>query len=132
MNAAATGPVRWRVGALARWRAVFATEPSTAAAPIGLRLHALNGSARLLEALKRYPESAALMRQSLLLKAAQPDASPHCVHIRQKQCAWPHDLAVREVTPNQFLMDTSLLAMMGLSDDGRVASVSLRPGRGWL
>jgi predicted O-linked N-acetylglucosamine transferase (SPINDLY family) len=41
----------------------------------------------------------------------------HYVHIRQKQCAWPHDLPVGEVTPNQFLLGTSLLATMGLSDD---------------
>ena len=99
-------------GALLQWRAVF-----EAAAPLDLRLHALNNSARLLESLKRYPESEALMRQSLTLKAAQPDVIQHYLHIRQKQCAWPHDLAVGDVTPNQFLMGTSLLAMMGLSDD---------------
>ena len=103
-------------GALAHWRAVFDAEPATAA-PQDLRLHALNNSARLLESLKRYPESEALMRRSLALKAAQPDVIQHYVHIRQKQCAWPHDLAVGDVTPNQFLMGTSLLAMMGLSDD---------------
>jgi len=99
-------------GALAHWRAVF-----EAAAPLDLGLHALNNSARLLETLKRYPESEALMAQSLALKAAQPDVIQHYLHIRQKQCAWPHDLAVGDVTPNQFLMGTSLLAMMGLSDD---------------
>ena len=99
-------------GALAHWQAVF-----NAAAALDLRLHALNNSARLLESLKRYPESEALMRQSLALKAAQPDVIQHYVHIRQKQCAWPHDLAVGDVTPNQFLLGTSLLAMMGLSDD---------------
>ena len=99
-------------GALAHWRAVF-----EAAAPLDLRLHALNNSARLLESLKRFPESEGLMQQSLALKAAQPDVIQHYLHIRQKQCAWPHDLAVGDVTPNQFLMGTSLLAMMGLSDD---------------
>ena len=57
------------------------------------------------------------MRRSLALKARQGDVIQHYVHIRQKQCAWPHDLAVGEVTPNQFLLGTSLLAMMGLSDD---------------
>ncbi len=100
--------------ALAHWKAVFdAAAPATEE----LQLHALNNSARLLESLKRYPDSEALMRRSLQLKAAQPDVIQHYVHIRQKQCAWPHDRAVGEVTPNQFLMGTSLLAMMGLSDD---------------
>ena len=102
------------VVALEHWRGVFDADP---AAALDLRLHALNNSARLLEQLRRYPESEALMRRSLERKAAQPDVIQHYLHIRQKQCAWPHDLAVGEVTPNQFLMGTSLLAMMGLSDD---------------
>ena len=101
-------------GALAHWQAVFEAQPP---ASMDMQLHALNNSARLLETLRRYPESEALMRRSLQLKAAQPDVIQHYVHIRQKQCAWPHDLAVGEVTPNQFLTGTSLLAMMGLSDD---------------
>lgn len=101
-------------GALATWRAVFDAAPLPT---VDLQLHALNNSARLLESLRRYPESEALMRRSLQLKAAQPDVIQHYVHIRQKQCAWPHDLPVGEVSPNQFLMGTSLLAMMGLSDE---------------
>ena len=100
--------------ALARWAAVYEADPP--ASP-ELRLHALNNSARLLEVLRRYPEAESLMRRSLELKAAQGDVIQHYVHIRQKQCAWPHDLAVGEVTPHQFLSGTSLLAMMGLSDD---------------
>jgi predicted O-linked N-acetylglucosamine transferase (SPINDLY family) len=100
--------------ALARWRAVFEAQP---APTLEHRLHALNNSARLLEQLRRYPEAEALMRASLALKAAQGDVIQHPVHIRPKQCAWPHDLAVGGVTPHQFLMGTSLLAMMGLSDD---------------
>jgi|CXWL01.1.fsa_nt_gi predicted O-linked N-acetylglucosamine transferase (SPINDLY family) len=101
-------------GALDLWRAVFDADlPAT----LELRLHALNNSARLLETQRRYPEAEALMRRSLELKAAQPDVIQHYVHIRQKQCAWPHDLAVGEVTPHQFLVGTSLLATMGLSDD---------------
>ena len=100
--------------ALATWRQVFEAQP-----PVLLehRLHAINNSARLLEGLHRYPEAEALMRRSLGLKAAQFDVIQHYIHIRQKQCAWPHDLAVGEVTPNQFLLGTSLLALMGLSDD---------------
>jgi predicted O-linked N-acetylglucosamine transferase (SPINDLY family) len=100
--------------ALALWREVFEAQPAPAET---LQLHALNNSARLLETERRYPEAEALMRASLRIKAAQTDVIQHYVHIRQKQCAWPHDLPVGDVTPNQFLTGTSLLAMMGLSDD---------------
>ncbi len=100
--------------ALATWRQVFDSQPPPA---LEHRLHALNNSARLLESSKRYPEAEALMQRSLQLKAGQSDVIQHYVHIRQKQCAWPHDLPVGEVTPNQFLLGTSVLAMMGLSDD---------------
>ena len=100
--------------ALSLWKDVFESDPP---ATPEHRLHALNNGARLLEMQRRYPEAEALMRRSLELKATQPDVIQHYVHIRQKQCAWPHDLPVGEVGPNQFLMGTSLLATMGLSDD---------------
>jgi predicted O-linked N-acetylglucosamine transferase (SPINDLY family) len=100
--------------ALTIWREVFEADPAPA---LEHRLHALNNSARLLETERRYPEAEALMRRSLELKAAQSDVIQHYVHIRQKQCAWPHDLAAGEVTPSQFLLGTSLLATMGLRDD---------------
>ena len=100
--------------AFAHWRAVYEAAPPPA---LDHRLHALNNAARLLEVQRRYPEAEALMRRSLELKAAQNDVIQHYVHIRQKQCAWPHYQPVGEVTPNQLLMGTSLLATMGLSDD---------------
>jgi predicted O-linked N-acetylglucosamine transferase (SPINDLY family) len=100
--------------AVGLWREVFDAHPP---AQLEHRLHALNNSARLLETQRRYVEAEALMRRSLELKPAQADVVQHYVHIRQKQCAWPHYQAVGEVTPNQLLMGTSLLAMMGLSDD---------------
>jgi predicted O-linked N-acetylglucosamine transferase (SPINDLY family) len=101
-------------GALKHWRSVCEASPEPT---LEHRLHALNNSARLLETSRRYPEAEALMRQSLQHKAAQQDVIQHYVHIRQKQCAWPHDLPVGDVSPNQFLLGTSLLATMGLSDD---------------
>ena len=102
------------VTALQLWQSVYDSDPPPA---LDHRLHALNNAGRLLESQRRYPEAEALMRRSLELKAAQLDVIQHYVHIRQKQCAWPHDLPVGEVTPNQFLLGTSLLATMGLSDD---------------
>ncbi len=100
--------------ALATWREVFDADPPPA---LEHRLHALNNGARLLENVRRYPEAEALMRRSLEIKDAQLDVIQHYVHIRQKQCAWPHDLPVGCVSPNQFLLGTSLLATMGLHDD---------------
>jgi predicted O-linked N-acetylglucosamine transferase (SPINDLY family) len=100
--------------ALAHWRSVFEAQPEP---ELNHRLHALNNSARLLETERRYPEAEALMKRSLELRAEQPDVIQHYVHIRQKQCAWPHYQPVGEVTPNQLLLGTSLLATMGLSDD---------------
>ncbi len=101
-------------GALQAWRGVYEAAPP---ALLEHRLHALNNSARLLETQRRYPEAEALMRRSLELKAGQGDVIQHYVHIRQKQCAWPHYLPVGEVTPHQLLVGSSLLATMGLSDD---------------
>jgi len=100
--------------ALTHWREVYDATELPAQEHV---LHALNNGARLLEDRRRYPEAEALMRRSLELKADQNDVIQHYVHIRQKQCAWPHYLPVGEVTPNQLLMGTSLLATMGLSDD---------------
>ena len=106
--------------ALAEWLAV--AEPAVPLDPMGgtaleLRLHALNNMARLLEQDKRYDESEARMRQSLALKPDQGDVLQHYVHIRQKQCEWPVYQEVGEVTQNQLLTSTSLLAMLSASDD---------------
>lgn len=106
--------------ALAEWRSVAdLTLPLDAVGsdPVELRLHALNNMARLLEQEKRFAESQALMRQSLSLKAEQSDVLQHYVHIRQKQCDWPVYQPVGEVTHNQLLTSTSLLAMLNVSDD---------------
>lgn len=106
--------------ALAEWRSVAdLTLPLDAVGsdPLDLRLHALNNMARLLEQDKRFAESQALMRRSLELKADQSDVAQHYVHIRQKQCDWPVYQPVGDVTHNQLLTSTSLLAMLNVSDD---------------
>jgi len=98
--------------ALAEWRAVIAAGPA-----MDLQVHAWNNTGRLLEQLRRYPEAEAALHASLLLEPAQPSVIQHYVHLRQKQCAWPVYQPVGEVGPNRLLQGTSLLAMMGLSDD---------------
>ncbi len=105
--------------ALAQWQAVYDAGELMAigAEPIDLRLHALNNAARLLESERRLDESEALMKRSLLLKPEQGDVQQHYVHIRQKQCEWPIYQPVGEVTHNQLLVNTSLLATLSATDD---------------
>lgn len=101
-----------RDGAIAQWQQALELADT-----LEHRLHALNNSARLLEAMRRFPEAEALMRRSLELKPEQFDVIQHYVHLRQKQCAWPLYAPVGDVTPNQLLVGTSPLAMMNVSDD---------------
>ncbi|MCE4556127.1 tetratricopeptide repeat protein [Roseateles cellulosilyticus] len=106
--------------ALQAWREVADSDTTAevmGTSPQEMRLHALKNMARLLEQERRFPESEALMRRSLVLQPEQPDVLQHYVHIRQKQCAWPIYEPVGEVTPNQLLSNTSLLAMLSYSDD---------------
>ncbi|HOB96480.1 MAG TPA: tetratricopeptide repeat protein [Aquabacterium sp.] len=98
--------------ALAEWRAVVDARPAA-----DLVVHAWNNTGRLLEQLRRYPEAEAALRESLQLNPDQPSVVQHYVHLRQKQCAWPIYQPVGDVGPNRLLQGTSLLAMMGLSDD---------------
>ncbi|MGN6826231.1 O-linked N-acetylglucosamine transferase, SPINDLY family protein [Paucibacter sp. M5-1] len=106
--------------ALAAWQAVAESVhglDSIGGDPLELRLHAMNNLARLLELQKRFAESQSWMRRSLELKPEQSDVIQHYVHIRQKQCEWPVYQPVGEVTHNQLLCSTSLLAMLSISDD---------------
>ncbi len=103
--------------ALKEWREVYENAATHTADALDLRLHALNNSARLLELLKRYDQSEALMKLSLELKPTQPDVMQHYVHIRQKQCHWPVYQPVGEVTHNHLLVATSLLSMLSATDD---------------
>jgi predicted O-linked N-acetylglucosamine transferase (SPINDLY family) len=98
--------------ALAEWQAVIDARPAP-----DLQVHAWNNIGRLLEQLRRYPEAEAALCESLRLDPEQPHVVQHYVHLRQKQCAWPVYKPVGEVGPNRLLQGTSLLAMMGLSDD---------------
>ncbi|MBX3620006.1 MAG: acetylglucosamine transferase [Rhizobacter sp.] len=99
--------------AIAQWQTV-ADEPAVAQE---LLLHALNNMARLYETQRRYDLAEACMVRSLEHKAAQNDVIQHYVHLRQKKCAWPVYQPVGAVTRNQLLMGTSVLAMLGESDD---------------
>lgn len=106
--------------ALALWREVYDgldRLDGLGVDKLDLQLHALNNSARLLEQQRRYAESEALMRRSLETKPGQGDVIQHYVHIRQKQCEWPVYQTVGEVTENQLLSNTSLLATLSASDD---------------
>ena len=99
--------------ALSQWRTVAENE----ALPADLRVLGWNNLGRLQETLRRFPEAEGSLKASLEIKPRQFDVIQHYVHLRQKQCAWPIYQPVGEVTPNMLLTGTSLLAMMGLSDD---------------
>jgi predicted O-linked N-acetylglucosamine transferase (SPINDLY family) len=98
--------------ALSQWQRVI-----DGGAAVDMRLHAHNNRGRLLEVLRRFPEAEAELAASLVLQPRQFDVIQHYVHLRQKQCKWPAWQPVGEVTPNQLLMGTSLLAMMSETDD---------------
>jgi len=108
--------------ALAEWLAVADTENLQAIGvkTLELRTHGLNNAARMLETNKRYAEAQALMKRSLELDPAQGNVIQHYIHIRQKQCDWPVYKTVGEVTQNQLLVGTSLLATLSASDDPAV------------
>lgn len=99
--------------AIAQWKTV-ADQPGV---ELDLLLHALNNMARLHEQQRRYDEAERCMVESLRQKPAQNDVIQHYVHLRQKKCAWPVYQPVGELTVNQMLMGTSVLAMLGASDD---------------
>jgi predicted O-linked N-acetylglucosamine transferase (SPINDLY family) len=102
--------------AIAQWQMVVDRHD----AELDLHLHALNNMARLYEQLRRYEHAERCMRASLERKAAQNDVIQHYVHLRQKKCAWPVYEPVGALTQNQLLMGTSVLAMLGASDDPAV------------
>lgn len=99
--------------AVAEWQKVV-DQPGAA---IELYLHALNNMARLLEQQRRYDVAERCMRLSLERKPAQNDVIQHYVHLRQKKCAWPVYQPVGALTQNQLLLGTSVLAMLGETDD---------------
>ena len=99
--------------ALAQWQMVAGRKD----APLDLTLHALNNLARLHEQQRRFDVAEDCMRTSLQLKPGQNDVIQHYVHLRQKKCAWPVYEPVGAMTQNQLLLGTSVLAMLGASDD---------------
>ncbi|HET7794385.1 MAG TPA: tetratricopeptide repeat protein [Rhizobacter sp.] len=99
--------------ALAQWQMVV-DRPD---AGDELYLHAMNNLARLHEQQRNYDAAERCMRASLERKPAQNDVLQHYVHLRQKKCAWPVYQPVGAVTQNQLLLGTSVLAMLGATDD---------------
>lgn len=103
--------------ALAQWRMVLAQSRPDGGELEVMYLHALNNLARLSEQQRAYDQAERYMVMSLQAKPDQFDVIQHYVHVRQKQCEWPVYQKVAQVTPNQLLLGTSPLAMLGASDD---------------
>jgi predicted O-linked N-acetylglucosamine transferase (SPINDLY family) len=112
--------------ALASWDMVLKLFAQQGQGDLELPLHALNNTARLLEQLRRYDESEAAMKRSLLLQPDQPKVIQHLIHIRQKQCEWPVYAPVPGVTPCALQLGTSPLAMLGASDDPAMQLLAAR------
>jgi len=102
--------------ALATWQAIL-TDVSDLPAHPALHVQTLNHIARLLEQCNRLSEAAAMLTQSLQLRADQPAVTAHWVHLRQKLCRWPVWQALAGVTLEQQRQHTSALTMLGILDD---------------
>ncbi len=96
--------------ALAIWKgALQATEDRTAL---------MNNRGRLLEDLKRYNESEAQLRASLMEKPLQHDVLQHWTHLCQKMCRWEDVSAeVPGLTREQVVMSMGPLGALALFDD---------------
>lgn len=103
--------------ALSQWRHMLKLVQPDTAENTDFVVMALNNLGRLLEIQKQFPEAEESLKQSLLLKAEQPDAISHWVHLRQKQCKWPVYEPFGDVTVADLIKGTSALAMLGMTDD---------------
>jgi len=103
--------------ALSQWRHMLEVVQPDTPENTDFVVMGLNNLGRLLEIQKQFPEAEERLKQSLLLKAEQPDAISHWVHLRQKQCKWPVYEPFGDVTLADLIKGTSALAMLGMTDD---------------
>jgi predicted O-linked N-acetylglucosamine transferase (SPINDLY family) len=82
-----------------------------------IRLLALNGLGRVLEAQQQYAQALARLTESLRMEPDQPDVLHHWVFLRAKQCVWPVYADIDGVDPELMRKSTSALAMIALSGD---------------
>lgn len=82
-----------------------------------LFLMVVNGMGRLLEELRQFERSEAMLLLSLQTDPHQPAVIQHWVHLRQKQCRWPALQEVPGLSRGEMLKGTSPLAMLSASDD---------------
>lgn len=103
--------------ALERWQLVADLIKPNSTENRDFLVIALNNLGRLLEILKRLPEAEQMLKKSLLLKARQPDALSHWVHLRQKQCVWPIYQPFNGISIADMVAATSALATLSIADD---------------
>jgi len=103
--------------ALTIWQSTLDQPLVTPAHQRELFLMVVNGMGRLLEELRQFERSEAMLLLSLQTEPQQPAVIQHWVHLRQKQCRWPALQEVPGVSRGEMLKGTSPLAMLSASDD---------------
>ena len=84
--------------------------------PVEIRTAALNHIGRVREIQRNYHESEKALTKSLTINAQQKDALHHWFHLRQKQCDWPVEKEVGEVSRNLGIRSMSPLACLAYED----------------
>ncbi|NEX59654.1 O-linked N-acetylglucosamine transferase family protein [Noviherbaspirillum galbum] len=112
--------------AIATWRKALALTDPASPNDRPLRIHACNNLGRVLEMRRQYQEAEAMLTESLMLDAAQPDAAAHWLHLRQKQCKWPALTPINGISKDELLRSASALALLSASDDPALQLASSR------
>ena len=81
------------------------------------RIALLNQQGRLLEQLGRLDEAEHMLRRSLRIDAAQPDAIQHWLHLRQKMCQWPIIDLTSGLDHADMMASSGPIAVLALTDD---------------
>ncbi len=84
--------------------------------PVEIRTTALNHIGRLRESQRNFLEAEKALTKSLTVNPAQKDALHHWFHLRQKQCEWPLEREVGEVSKNLAVKSMSPLACLAYED----------------
>ena len=108
--------------AIAEWTWVADHTSTDNADERAIRLLALNGLGRVLEAQQQYAQALARLTDSLRMEPNQPDVLHHWVFLRAKQCVWPVYADIDGVDPELMRKSTSALAMIALSGRPRSAT----------
>ncbi len=103
--------------AVEQWWEVLASLDGSTPDGRSLTLTVLNNLGRLLEIMKQFQESEAMLTRSLALDPTQTDVIWHWIHLRQKQCAWPIYKPMAGLSREFLERHISPLALLSAVDD---------------